>query len=403
MTKVVSSLGLPPLPSTEGLPHSTDRLLLLFILGEKGRSRSVELSQRYLTDLFGRKDNSRIAFRLSLLRKAGYLTRVGHSKKSGKRVEGEVGYCYTRGAGLARGSGLEKRATKLASIVFGPKGFCSGLVDRPGFGFGYLNLSGCVVFGVLLAAGGPVSVRDLRQYLKPLLSPSTTSAALSRPVDKGLVDNGLVVLNGDLVSVVDRWEEKLREYELSSGASKSADARNARFDRDRDLRSHSKGQPALEDRKVITTWSCVVCGKPGRKFEMEHFPAKVFLKRIGGLSIPETAHWAFVFPACVPCHKRMTKWVSAHRGDAFPKIKVRSSTVARSDTELRSDLRMRMLFYARHFYRAVRGGDDAAARLAIVKALNVWQGYVSRYPKLRPVGGAVTREDFASWMTSQQR
>ena len=245
--------------------------------------------------------------------------------------------------------------------------------------------------------------RDLRQYLKPLLSPSTTSAALSRPVDKGLVDNGLVVLNGDLVSVVDRWEEKLREYELSSGASKSADARNARFDRDRDLRSHSKGQPALEDRKVITTWSCVVCGKPGRKFEMEHFPAKVFLKRIGGLSIPETAHWAFVFPACVPCHKRMTKWVSAHRGDVFPKIKVRSSTVARSDTELRSDLRMRMLFYARHFYRAVRGEDDAAARLAIVKALNVWQGYVSRYPKLRSVGGAVTREDFASWMTSQLR
>ena len=56
MTKVVSSLGLPPLPSSDGLPHSTDRLLLLFILGEKGRSRSVELSQRYFTDLFGRKD-----------------------------------------------------------------------------------------------------------------------------------------------------------------------------------------------------------------------------------------------------------------------------------------------------------------------------------------------------------
>ena len=402
MTKVVSSLGLPPLPSSDGLPRSADRLLLLFILGEKGRSRSVELSQRHLTKWFGRKDNSRIAARLSLLVKSGFLVRVGHSK-SGKRVEGDAGYCYARGARLARGSGLEKRATKLALIVFGSKGFCSGLIYRPGFSFGYLNPSGCVVFGVLLAAGGPVSVRDLRQYLKPLLSPSTTSAALSRPVDKGLLDNGLVVLNGDLVSVVDRWDEKLLEYELLSGASKSADARDARFDRDRDLRSHSKGQPALKDRKVITTWSCVVCGKPGRKFEMEHFPAKVFLKRIGGLSIPETAHWAFVFPACVPCHKRMTKWVSAHKGDVFPKIKVRSSTVARSDRELRSDLRMRMLFYARHFYRAVRRGDDAAARLTIVKALNVWQGYVSRYPKLKPVGGAVTREDFASWMTSQLR
>ena len=397
MMKAVSSLGLPPLPSSDGLPRSADRLLLLFILGEKGRSRSVELSQRHLTKLFGRKDNSRIAARLSLLVKSGYLARVGHSK-SGKRVEGDAGYCYARGARLARGSGLEKRATKLALIVFGSKGFCSGLINRPGFSFGYLNPSGCVVFGVLRAAGVPLSVRDLRLYLKPLLSVATTSAAIKR-----LVENGLVVVEGDQVALVDSWVEKLLEYELLSGASKSADARDARFDRDRDSRSHSKGQPALKDRKVITTWSCVVCGKPGRKFEMEHFPAKVFLKRIGGLSIPETAHWAFVFPACVPCHKRMTKWVSAHRGDAFPKIKVRSSTVARSDSELRSDLRMRMLFYARHFYRAVRGGDDAAARLAIVKALNVWQGYVSRYPKLRPVGGAVTREDFASWMTSQQR
>ena len=397
MTKVVSSLGLPPLPSSDGLPRSADRLLLLFILGEKGRSRSVELSQRHLTKLFGRKDNSRIAARLSLLVKYGFLVRVGHSK-SGKRVEGDAGFRYARGARLARGSGLEKRATKLALIVFGSKGFCSGLINRPGFSFGYLNPSGCVVFGVLRAAGVPLSVRDLRLYLKPLLSVATTSAAIKR-----LVENGLVVVEGDQVALADSWVEKLLEYELLSGASKSADARDARFDRDRDSRSHSKGRPALEDRKVITTWSCVVCGKPGRKFEMEHFPAKVFLKRIGGLSIPETAHWAFVFPACVPCHKRMTKWVSAHRGDVFPKIKVRSSTVARSDSELRSDLRMRMLYYARHFYRAVRRGDDAAARLAIVKALNVWQGYVSRYPKLRPVGGAVTREDFASWMTSQQR
>jgi 5-methylcytosine-specific restriction endonuclease McrA len=397
MMKAVSSLGLPPLPSSDGLPRSADRLLLLFILGEKGRSRSVELSQRHLTKWFGRKDNSRIAARLSLLVKSGFLARVGHSK-SGKRVEGDAGYCYARGARLARGSGLEKRATKLALIVFGSKGFCSGLINRPGFSFGYLNPSGCVVFGVLRAAGVPLSVRDLRLYLKPLLSVATTSVAIKR-----LVENGLVVVEGDQVALADSWVEKLLEYELSSGASKSADARDARFDRDRDSRSHSKGQPALKDRKVITTWSCVVCGKPGRKFEMEHFPAKVFLKRIGGLSIPETAHWAFVFPACVPCHKRMTKWVSAHRGDAFPKIKVRSSTVARSDTELRSDLRMRMLFYARLFYRSVREGDDAAARLAIVKALNVWQGYVSRYPKLRPVGGTVTREDFASWMTSQQR
>jgi 5-methylcytosine-specific restriction endonuclease McrA len=397
MMKAVSSLGLPPLPSSDGLPRSADRLLLLFILGEKGRSRSVELSQRHLTKWFGRKDNSRIAARLSLLVKSGFLARVGHSK-SGKRVEGDAGYCYARGARLARGSGLEKRATKLALIVFGSKGFCSGLINRPGFSFGYLNPSGCVVFGVLRAAGVPLSVRDLRLYLKPLLSVATTSVAIKR-----LVENGLVVVEGDQVALADSWVEKLLEYELLSGASKSADARDARFDRDRDSRSHSKGRPALEDRKVITTWSCVVCGKPGRKFEMEHFPAKVFLKRIGGLSIPETAHWAFVFPACVPCHKRMTKWVSAHRGDAFPKIKVRSSTVARSDSELRSDLRMRMLYYARRFYRAVRGGDDAAARLAIVKALNVWQGYVLRYPKLRPVGGAVTREDFASWMTSQQR
>ena len=397
MTKVVSSLGLPPLPSSDGLPRSADRLLLIFILGEKGRSRSVELSQRHLTKWFGRKDNSRIAARLSLLVKSGFLVRVGHSK-SGKRVEGDAGYCYARGARIARGSGLEKRATKLALIVFGSKGFCSGLIYRPGFSFGYLNPSGCVVFGVLRATGVPLSVRDLRQYLKPLLSVATTSAAIKR-----LVENGLVVEEGDQVVLAESWVEKLLEYELSSGASKSADARDARFDRDRDSRSHSKGQPALEDRKVITTWSCVVCGKPGRKFEMEHFPAKVFLKRIGGLSIPETAHWAFVFPACVPCHKRMTKWVSAHRGDVFPKIKVRSSTVARSDRELRSDLRMRMLFYARQFYRAVRRGDDAAARLAIVKALNVWQGYVSRYPKLRSVGGAVTREDFASWMTSQLR
>jgi 5-methylcytosine-specific restriction endonuclease McrA len=350
-----------------------------------------------LTKWFGRKDNSRIAARLSLLVKSGFLAHVGHSK-SGKRVEGDAGYCYARGARLARGSGLEKRATKLALIVFGSKGFCSGLINRPGFSFGYLNPSGCVVFGVLRAAGVPLSVRDLRLYLKPLLSVATTSVAIKR-----LVENGLVVVEGDQVALADSWVEKLLEYELLSGASKSADARDARFDRDRDSRSHSKGQPALKDRKVITTWSCVVCGKPGRKFEMEHFPAKVFLKRIGGLSIPETAHWAFVFPACVPCHKRMTKWVSAHRGDVFPKIKVRSSTVARSDSELRSDLRMRMLYYARHFYRAVRRGDDAAARLAIVKALNVWQGYVSRYPKLRPVGGTVTREDFASWMTSQQR
>ena len=377
----LSLLGLPPLPSSVGLPQSsTRRLLLLLVLGQKGAKTDVRMSQRFLTKESARSDNSAVGRHLSALTRDGFLSVTTTSK--------DDGYEYGRGWRLRRGSGLERRATALANLFFGSKGFCQALVDRPAFGHGFLNVSGCVVLGVVRACKQPVRIRDLKKYLEPLLADATVVSAIRKMVEADVMARaeGFVMLSPG-------WLIALRRYELASGAQDRASRRDKRFNADRTAREAKKrlaeGRPTDAGRQLLKVEVCVVCNRAVENPEVEHFPPRVFLKKFGVAGV-KLAHWALMHPIHKRCHRKYSAWVSAHQHDVLPSIGVSRSEV-RHGHPYAAELALYVLLKkrAKRFYGAVDEGDSDSALVAIVEGVRIYLDFVARYETLKDVEGRI--------------
>jgi hypothetical protein len=381
MVSAKTSLGLPALRSIDGLPHSSaDRLLLLLILGAKGGAHRVEMSQRRLTVLSSRSDNSRVAHGLRRLKDAGFL-HVDARDGSGR------GKSYSKGPKLRRGTSFDKKVSQLARTLFGPDGYCAELIGRSAFGFGFLNLSGCVVVGVLSRCSQPVEVSVLKAHLTSVISPSTTGAAIKR-----LVDAGIAVVDGKFVSLVDHWQAALEAFEERAGSEIRVARRNRRFSNDRQVLRLRHGRPIDADHQIFANWPCVVCEQPGGQV-YEHFPPQAFLKRSLGLKGSELAHWAFLFRIHKRCHKKYSEWVHIHHRDRLPRVRVTGSVIRPRDLESRrSVLKVAVWWRARQFYMAVDRGDLSGALESIASAIAIWKHYTHEYRALRSISGATRRK-----------
>jgi len=93
-----------------------------------------------------------------------------------------------------------------------------GLFDRPVVGHGFLNASGVLVLGAILAAASGVSTGQLQMYFRGLLGEQTVRNSVHR-----LEGLAAVTRNDDfkLVPTAD-WKVRLDDFEGAIGAKKRA-------------------------------------------------------------------------------------------------------------------------------------------------------------------------------------
>ena len=378
MSFSLSGEQFPELVVPSGLPKSSsEKIVLLVVRGLLGSGREVRLSQRLLTTILSRSGREAVGRRLNGLVSAGFLVKVRRS--SGGTV-------YGKGKLLASRTRLGDETARLAKFLFGEGGLCSGLLKHSAFGHGFLNHSGLIVVGVLRRCPSAVSVRELKRYLKPLLSSTTINSAINK-----LKSCGFIAVTCEGVCLVSDWELLLHKYELESGANDRVSARDAKFETQRDKFSAHLGRLNKDDYKYLISAPCVACGRPtGKGQQKEHFPPKVYLQRDLGFSKYDLDHWSVVSSICKTCNGFYGAWVTKNRSLPLPSF-LDPDVFLRGES-LDQDKRVLKLVLERQqqrFYRAVRLGDDSAALLAVAVAVDAWRSFVDEYPQLAPVAGLV--------------
>ena len=378
MSFSLSGEQFPELVVPSRLPKSSsEKIVLLMVRGRLGSGSEVRLSQRFLTTILSRSGNEAVARRLNGLVSAGFLVKVRRS--SGGTV-------YGKGKLLASRTRLGDETARLAKFLFGEGGLCSGLLKRSAFGHGFLNQSGLIVVGVLRRCPSAVSVPELKRYLKPLLSSTTINTAI-----KKLESCGVIAVSSEGVCLVSDWELLLHKYEVESGANDRVDARDAKFETQRDKFSAHLDRLKSADYKYLVSAPCVACGRPtGKGQQKEHFPPKAYLRRDLGFSKSVLDHWSVVSPICKECNDFYGAWVTKNCSLPLPSFP--DPDVFLRGESLDQDKRVLKLVLERQqqrFYRAVRLGDDSAALFAVAVAVDAWRTFVYKYPQLAPVAGLV--------------
>ena len=116
-------------------------------------------------------------------------------------------------------SDIGKQWRALSDALFSPYNKWLELFQRPSVGHGYLNPSGMLVLGSLVAAEIGVSTGKLQQYLKDLVGEQTVRNCVGYLQSEGLIfrdSDGLLNPSQDL-------DAKLTGYELEVGARQRAD------------------------------------------------------------------------------------------------------------------------------------------------------------------------------------
>lgn len=367
----------------DGLPRFVDdRITLLMVRGLMGRLHSIEMSGRLLTELSCRSGRSRVAERLRHLVSDGYLTVVGGSTLS-------AGAVYGKGRRLVRMSSFGRDVQVLADQLFGKAGFARPLIGVPAFGFGFLNLSGLLVVGVLSRCDEPVDVVAVKRYLDGLLTRASVARAISRLRDEGIVSGGRSV------ALVRDWREKLEG--LGSGKAVVRARRTKERHRiERDRHRLGLGRPTKSDEDRLLSFPCVACGcERDGSFQVEHFPPQVFLKRQLGLSGNRSllrAHWAFVYPICGICHDDLRRVMPKILKLPVPSARV-SDLVLRSlsGEARRQALKAALLRRADQFYTAMRIGRFDLAVLAVGQGCAIWSAWTEEDSGLTVVQGVVEK------------
>lgn len=367
----------------DGLPRFVDdRITLLMVRGLMGRSHSIEKSGRVLTEELVRSARSRMAKRLRRLVSDGYLTVVVEATDS----DGTV---YGKGWRLVRRSSFGRDVQVLADQLFGKTGFAQSLIRVPAFGFGFLNLSGLLVVGVLSRCDEPVEVVAVKRYLAGLLTPVSVARAISRLRDEGIVSGGRSV------ALVGGWREKLEG--VGGGlAVVRAHRTMERHQIDRDRHRLGLGRPTRSDEDRLLSFPCVVCGcERDGSFEVEHFPPQVFLKRQLGLSEKKSrlrAHWAFVNPICRICHDKLRRVMPRILKLPIPSARVSDLVLRSLSGEARQQaLKAALLRRAGQYYTAMRNGRFDLAVSAIGQGLVIWSAWLEEDSGLVAVSRVVEK------------
>jgi len=323
-----------------------------------------------------------MAKRLRRLVSDGYLMIVVESTDSD-------GAFYGKGRRLVRMSSFGRDVQVLADQLFGKAGFARSLIGVPAFGFGFLNLSGLIVVGVLSRCDEPVEIVAVKRYLDGLLTPVSVARAIGRLRDEGIVSGGRSV------ALVRDWREKL-EGVANGEAVIRARRTKERHQIDRERHRLGLGRPTKSDEDRLLSFPCVVCGcERDGSFQVEHFPPQVFLKRqlglLGNRSLLR-AHWAFVYPICGICHDELRRVMPKILKLPVPSARV-SDLVLRSlsGEARRQALKAALLRRADQYYTAMRNGRFDLAVLAVGQGCAIWSAWTEEDSGLAVIQGVVEK------------
>jgi hypothetical protein len=107
----------------------------------------------------------------------------------------------------------------LSDVLFSPNNKWRELFERPSVGHGYLNPSGMLVLGSIVAAEIGVSTGELQQYLRELVGERTVRNCVRYLLSEGLIFRD----SKELLNPAHDLNAKLTIYELEVGAKQRAD------------------------------------------------------------------------------------------------------------------------------------------------------------------------------------
>lgn len=249
--------------------------------------------------------------------------------------------------------------SNLAEVLYGTKGLVTDWRFNASWGHGALNASGTLIVSTLARVEQPMSVKELVQYLKPLINIVTARGILRKLSSIGIVQN----LDG-ILSLPEDWENRLTHFlaDSPSGDDRLNRANEIRRREWACQRSHI-ADGGLSDFELhqLRCLPCVYC--KGGATEQEHFPPQRFLQK-HNLKQDRLHSWA----VCRTCNAERSGFIRSLR---FRKVQRSKPWHFKDDAEIPTLIAVNANFHLERFEQAFQSGDIDAAVSAIYATLNM--------------------------------
>jgi hypothetical protein len=313
---------------------------------------SIAISQRHLAMTFNRAQRKPVAKILSELLRLKLISIQTLSSAAQPHT-------YTLSESVTSNPDLLLAISNLADSLYGSHGLITDWRLNASWGHGALNASGTLIISTLARVEQPMSVNELAQYLKPLMSVETARRVLRKLVALGMVQN----LSG-IVSLPEDWEAQLTHFLADSPSG------DDRLNRANDVRrrewAHRRSYIAdggLSDFELhlLRCLPCVYC--KGRTTEQEHFPPQRFLQK-HNLKQDRLHIWA----VCRTCNAERSGFI---RALPFRQPQYSKPWHFKDDAEIPTLIAVNANFHLERFEQAFQSGDIDAAVSAIYATLNM--------------------------------
>ena len=345
---------LPPLRQDLPLPNirTMSKLVLALIAHGFLDQGSIAISQRHLGMTFNRAQRKPVAKILSELLRLKLIS-IQTLSSAGQP------HTYTLSDSVISDSDQLLAISYLAEVLYGTKGLVTDWRFNASWGHGALNASGTLIVSTLARVEQPMSVKELVQYLKPLMNIVTARGIIRKLSSLGMVQN----LNG-IVSLPEDWEARLTHFLADSPSG------DDRLNRANDVRRREWAcqrsyiaDGGLTDFELhqLRCLPCVYC--QGRATEQEHFPPQRFLQ-VHNVKQDPLHSWA----VCRTCNAERSGFI---RSLPFRKLKYPKPWHFKDDAEITTLIAVNANFHLERFEQAFQSGDIDTALSAVYATLTM--------------------------------
>jgi len=186
----------------------TDKFFLLLILSHMNRTyKWVRIGRRKVQLELNRVCGSNVSKKLKSLVDDGYIVR-NERRATVDSFRYRLNHLFAE-------TEVGRQWCALSDVLFHPDNPWEKLRKRPSIGHGYLNPSGVLVLGAIIAARNSVSTGQLQVYLRGLVGEQTVKTCVRQLHSEEIVFRDE---NQSLRPFKD-WKARLKKYEIGIGAS----------------------------------------------------------------------------------------------------------------------------------------------------------------------------------------
>ena len=349
---------LPQLPTVSVLDGNTfESVIFCKFVSLTGHRREFNQSQRQLLSLFNRSGQRAMGKYLKKAQSRGLIEKVRVTK-------GLLADVYIRGHFFSTETQESRRLIKLSNSLWGTKGLLGTWPYPTAWGHGCLPGAAILSLATLRLLDESISKKSLREYLSPMVPPSSFNTGI-----KYLFEKHLVYGEGDRLLIAPDWETKLELWlETHSACNERQEVGDKR--RAEEIESNrirvQKGKLTVAELKQLLTLPCVVEGCTNkRNHQQEHFPPRHFLKQLDVVT-----NRYFVWSICQKHNRQMADFIKTLDStiDILPNILKTKPGV--DPMRIYSASANRGI---QQFYAAFKNDDRDAATNAIRKVLGLWK------------------------------